>query len=434
MGSGSKKRKSSNRGASAIGTSIKNSGVGRQVQAATNKTIVPDHFKGDHGTSYYEIPVIRKQQKDVVYYSGEMSVGELASLTDVANYDSSKDGDEAGYQRNNTEKRGREFGYFISGKENTCIGEIMLNDRECAAEFIPLSNFIPEAPHHKLSAVCGILRIPSDATFFIYDGQTRRFGYISLLHYEAMLKEQGEDNDFQHMKLPFCLEQANYIEEVQRFLQHNGRSAKVPNTHRAMVVFDANAEYEAITGQTTSEKEYSLSAGVIRELNDNRTSPWHRMIKMPDTSVEEQKKLTTTMASFHTGMKGMIRWMNKQYWSPETTLGEKRNDMVEITTTYWRAVKQVCPKIWRNPDNYIMHLAQGVSSMSILMDSLFRDFFNEDKTWNISNLTESLKKSNILTTPKWWEIGDKISKRGGNYKNLELLAQDMYMQIRKNAV
>ena len=151
-------------------------------------------------------------------------------------------------------------------------------------------------------------------------------------------------------------------------------------------------------------------------------------------STEEQKKIITTMASFHTGMKGMIKWMNKQYWSPETTLGDKRNDMVEITTNYWRAVKQVCPKIWRNPDQYMMHVAQGVSSMSILMDILYRDFFNEDKAWNITNIAEALRKSNILTTPKWWEQGGKLSKRGGNYKQLELLAQDMYMQIRKNAV
>jgi DGQHR domain-containing protein len=361
-----------------------------------------------------------------------MSIGELATLTNVANYDSSKSGEKVGYQRNLTEKRGREFGYFISGEENTCIGEIMLNDRDAHAEFIPLSSFIPDAPKHKLSAVCGILRIPADAKFYIYDGQTRRFGYISLLHYELAMREKGENPDFQHMKVPFCIEQANYLEEVSRFLQHNGRAAKVPNTHKAMVVFDANIDYEAITGQTAAEREYSLSAGIIRELNDNRTSPWHRMIKMPDTSVDETKKLITTMASFHTGMKGMLKWMNKQYWSPETTLGDKRNDVCDIATTYWRAVKQVCPKIWGNPDGYVMHLAQGVSSMSILMGNLYRDFFNEDTPWNITNIAEALKKSNILTTPKWWEAGGKISKRGGNYKNLELLAQDMYMQIRKN--
>lgn len=415
-----------------VSTSLKNGSTGRVVQAATNETIVPDKFRGD-GIAFYEIPVIRKQQKDVVYYSGEMSIAELAALTSVANYNSNKDGDETGYQRNLTEKRGREFGYFISGSENTCIGEIMLNDRDKKAEFIPLKTFIPDAPMHKLSAVCGILRIPSDASFYIYDGQTRRFGYISLLHYEMAMAEKGEHPDFQHMKVPFSLEQSTYVEEVTRFLHHNGRQAKVPNTHRAMVVFDANQDYEAITGQTTAEKEYSLCAGVIRELNDNRTSPWHRMVKMPDTSAEETKQLVTTMASFHTGMKGMIRWMSRQYWSPETSLRDKRNDMAEIATTYWRAVKQVCPKIWRNPNNYIMHLAQGVSSTSILMDSLFRDFFNEDKPWNITNIAEVLKKSNILTTPKWWEVGGKLSKRGGNYKQLELFAQDMYMQIRKNS-
>ena len=300
------------------------------------------------------------------------------------------------------------------------------------AEFIPLKHLMPDISSHKLSAVCGILRIPSDAKLYIYDGQTRRFGYISLLHYEAELTKQGESVDFQHMKLPFCIEQAPYIDELSRFLDHNGRQSKVPNAHRAMVVFNANVDYDAIKGQTSSEKEYAISAGVVRELNDNRTSPWHCLIKMPDTSLEESRKLVTTMASFHTGMKGLVRWMNKQYWSPETQLGDKRNDLTDISIVFWRSVKHVCPKVWKNPENYIMHLSQGVSSMSILMDSLYRDFFNSQKTWNITNISELLKRSAILTTPKDWEVGAKISKRGGNYKQLELLAQDMYMQIKRN--
>ena len=422
--SGSKRKKTR------VSQSLKNGAVGRKVQAATNVTIVPDEFNVNE-VSFYEIPVIRKQQKDVVYYSGEMSIAELATLTAVDNYDGSRQ-DEGGYQRNGYERRGREFGYFIGGSSNTCIGEIMLNDRAAAAEFIPLSTLIPGAPQRKLTAVCGILKIPADTKFFIYDGQTRRFGYISLLHYEMAMTEKGESPDYQHMRVPFCVAQESYVEEVSRFLDHNGRAAKVPNTHKAMVVFNANKEYEAITGQTASEKEYSISAGVIQELNVNRTSPWHRMIKMPDTPTDVAKGLITPMAGFHTGMKDQIKWMNKIYWSPETALKSKRDDLAECALNFWRAIKQCCPKIWRNHEDYIMHYAQGVSVLSILMGNLYIDFVNEDRAWNITNISECLKKSSILTTPKLWLRHGKLSLKGGNRQQLKQLAQDIYMQIRKN--
>ena len=402
----------------------------RTFAGATSATIAPDEFK-KADQSYFEIPVIMKKQRNAVYFSGEMTIAQLAKLTYVDNYDSRKEEDDIGYQRNFIEGKGRAFSNFMSDQQNTCIGELMLNDRNNQAEFIPLKELVPEAPARKLSFVCGLLKIPADAKFYVYDGQTRRFGYMALLHFELEMGRRGENLDFQHLKVPFCVEQVTYMEELSRFLDHNGRHTRVPNAHRAMVVASVNETTNIIKNLTSGEKTYVLSAGVVRELNDSRTSPWHKLIKMPDTPLEEGKTLITTMASFHTGMKEMIRWMEKEYWSPETKIDEKRDDLTKISLAFWRAVKQSCPKIWRTPSNYVMHMAQGVSAMSMLMHLLYRDFFREDVEWNINNIAEHFKLSNILMTPKWWEKGRRISKRGGNFNQLRKLAEDMYMQIRK---
>jgi hypothetical protein len=123
--------------------------------------------------------------------------------------------------------------------------------------------------------------------------------------------------------------------------------------------------------------------------------------------------------------------LNKEYWSPETNDGERARDVAEICTIYWRAVRQVCPKIFKDVDNYIMSTSQGVSSMSLLMGLLYKDFFNVQTSWNIDNIARELKKSVLLTTPRKWEKGGEISsKRSGNYRGLEDLCNDIYFQIK----
>lgn len=409
---------------------LRSSAAVKNVTNATNETIIPSKvFRNKQ--SFYEIPVIKKQQKNMVYYSGEMSISELAILTHVDNYDSHS-GDEPGYQRNKTEKHGREFGYFIGELGNTCLGEIMLNDRDSKASFFSISDLHPTIPLSKMSANCGILRIPNNTKLYVYDGQTRRFGYIALLHFEMAMKAKGEEVNFHSIKVPFCIEQASYEVEVTQFVDHNNRQNRMSTSHKAMIVSHANisAGYENFHNLTAPEKVQVQIAGVARVLNDDPKSPWFNMINMPDTS--DSSKIISNMASFMTGTKEMMSWMNRTYWSPEKNIIEKRNEMSEICITYWQAIKKLCPKIWKNPENYVMHKSQGIASLSILMNILFRDFYSNGIDWNVENIYNNIKRSNILTTPKDWEKSGKISLRGGNYKQLTKLAEDIFMQIRKN--
>jgi DGQHR domain-containing protein len=388
--------------------------------------------KNNDKVDFFEIPVIRKQQKDVVYYSGEMSVKDLKSIAAVAKFDSSKEGKFKNYQRYGTEKRGDKFGVFMTGKDNTCVTEIMLNDRDSRATFIPLKSLYPKLSNDRFSSTWGILRIPKDISLFVYDGQTRMSGYSYLLEFEKMMHEKGEKVIYQSLKVPFCLEQGDYYEEVARFLQHNGRATKVSNAHKASVIYGANARHENIHDLTKKEKVYALTAGVVEELNSNTSSPWYNKIIMPDTSHDKAKNLISSLASFHTGMEKIIEWMNSNYWSPETSLEDKKSDLSDISIIFWHSIKRTCPKIWKNPDNYTMLRSQGISALSRFMKLMFQDFFLEGRDWSVNNLTQRLKKSSLLKTPKGWEVGGKISKRGGNYTQLDQLAQDIYMEIRNN--
>ena len=152
---------------------------------------------------------------------------------------------------------------------------------------------------------------------------------------------------------------------------------------------------------------------------------------MPDLA-EGNKQRLGSQGSFRTGLISFVRWLNRNYWSPETSIEERSLDLTKMTTIFWKAIKKTCPKIWRTPENYIQLKSMGISSLSLLMHILYVEFFNSDKDWTIENIYPELKKSKIITTPKEWEVGEKLQKRGGDYKALSSIQMDIYKQIKQN--
>jgi DGQHR domain-containing protein len=403
--------------------------VAKTVSIADNSSIVPDEFRNKDAT-YFEIGVIKKSQRGYDTFSGEMSLATLATVVGVDRYNG--EDAEAVYscQRSKTEIQGKKFGDFISDSRNVCLADILINDREKKVEFISLRQLGIEIPtNRKIETTHGILRIPSDSQIFAYDGQTRRFGYLTLLHYDESIIGAEMHKEYKNLNIPFTLSQVPGEVETQFFLNHNGRQTTVPSDHRAMVSHHANKNGKVITNQTNAEFIYSIVAGTCYNLVNNRSNPWFKKITMPDTSKHEER--SGSICSFNTGLKHIVSWMNKEYWSPETLEGAKSEELAEICATYWNAVKRTCPKIFRNPDDYVMTTSQGISSLSLLMQVLFKDFFSTDTKWNIENISAVLKKSSLMTTPKKWIKGGEISKRGGGYKALAQLQVDIYMQTKR---
>ena len=380
--------------------------------------------------SYFEIPVIRRQQKDVFSFSGEMDLSTLDIISQVDSYDSSNPEKLTSCQRIQMDKAAEAFAKFIVKFGNVCLGELMLNDRFGMLEFTSLKDMGIQIPSNgKAEAVFGILRVPMDAITYVYDGGTRRLGYLSLLHDDYKLIETDVYKGYKNLNVPFCISQVSALDETRFFLNHNGKQTKVSSDHRAIVTFHANKNGRVITNCTKDDYIKSIASGACFYMVKDRTNPWHRNIKMSD-SPKDAKKIVTSGAFSH-GLKKLLAWMDKEYWSPETNDGEKAQDTADICTIYWRAVRRVCPKIFKNVDNYIMSTSQGVSSLSLLMGLLYKDFFSADTTWNISNVAKELKKSSLLTSPfKWEKNGEIATKRSGNYKGLEQLCNDIYFQIK----
>ena len=347
-------------------------------------------------------------------------------------YDGNNAEAEGNGQRILCEIRARNFMEFIIDRDNVCFLEILINDREGKVEFTSLKQMGINVPQHeKLSAMHGVLRIPHEAKLYVYDGQTRRFGYLSLLHFDLDMLGTDAYEGYKHLKIPFCLCQVSPSEETRLFLQHN-KQTSVANDHKAMVSWHANKEMSNMKDHTHTEKTRSVIAGMTFLINRDRINPWYNKIAMPDLSKEENKKRFGSQGSFNTGLKRFVGWLNKNYWSPETSYSEKSQDLAGICTTFWRAVSKTCPKIWRNPENYIQLKSPGIAVLSLLMHTLYVEFFDRNLEWNIDNIHKFLKKSKIVVTPKKWEIGDELSRRGGNYKALQQLEFDIYQQIKKN--
>lgn len=403
----------------------------RTIKEADNSTIVLDEMKKVN-VSYFEIDVVKKTQKGTDYFSGEMDLHQLSVLTHVDNYNG-KQADVPGKgQRALNESRGRQFMNFIADRDNVCFMEILLNDRDGEfAEFTSLQQMgIRIKQHSKLAATHGIIRLPSNAKLYVYDGQTRRFGYLSLLHFDLEMLGTEAYKDYKHLKIPFCLCQVSPTEETKLFLQHN-KQTSVPNDHKAIVTYHAHKDQVDIRNHTYTEKMRSIVAGMTFMMNNDRTNPFYKNIAMPDLSKAENKERFATQGSFNTGLKQFIGWLNRNYWSPETLYREKSEDLADICTIFWKSVKKTCPKIWRKPEDYIQLKSHGVSTLSLLMHTLYVDFHDRNLEWNILNIHNFLKKSKIMITPKKWEIGGELQKRGGNYKALENVQRDIYAQIRK---
>lgn len=403
-----------------------------QIKKSDNETIVPKGFRPNK-TSYFEIDVIKKSQKGFTYFSGELSLSQLAALTKVDTYDGNQADVDGKGQRILNEARGLKFYDFISYGQNICLAELLLNDRDgMSAEFISLKDMnIEVAQYPKISSTHGVLKISSDSILYVYDGQTRRFGYLSLLHFDEEMLGTDAYKELKRLKIPFCLSQVSASEETDLFLQHN-KQTSVPNDHKAMVSWHINKEKPDMKNYTHAEKTRSVIAGMTYLMDRDRTNPWYKRISMPDLSLEENKKRLGGQGSFNTGLKRFVGWLNKNYWSPETSYSEKSDDLVDICTTFWRSIQKCCPKIWRTPENYIQLKSLGIATLSLLMHTLYIDFFDRNIDWNIENLSIYIKKSNIITTPRLWEVGGELQRRGGGYKALETLQRDIYDQMRKN--
>lgn len=383
----------------------------------------------DKKISYFEFPVVRKCQKGKYYFSGEMSLAALRAITTVDCYDSSDPEKLLSAQRSKIEKQAKEFAKFIIRENNVCFSEILINARYGEVEFISLREMGIEIPcNRKLETTTGFIRIPSNAILYVYDGGTRRKAYLSILEEDLELMGTEDYQEIKNFNIPFCLSQVPAMEETRFFLNHNGKQKKVSSDHRAIVSYHANKDCKVITNQSDVEYIHELVAGACFHMVGNRLNPWYKKIIMADT--EKDATRLVTVAGFKTGLKAFVRWANREFWSPETTDGEKSKDLSDICTTFWKAVKISCPKMWRNLDDYILSSSQGVSSLSMLMGSLYQDMFNSGKDWTIDNISKEIKKSKILRTPKKWEKGGDLNKKGGGYKALEDLSCDIFKQIK----
>ena len=399
----------------------------RDIKQATNVTIVPEDMR-ESKISHFEIVAFKKTQKGTDYFSGVLTLEQLAALTNVDTYSGSRHHQEGAGQRILNEGRGRKFMDFIIDRENVCFSEILMNEREAKVEFISIGQMGMEHQNGELTSHVGLLRVPIDAILYVYDGQTRRFGYLSLLHFDMDMFGIEDYSDYRHMKIPFCLCQVSAGEETKLFLEHN-KQTSVASDHKAIVSWQRPKDMCDMRHHSPFEKIRATIAGMTTMMDDDRTNPWHKNIGMPELSSEQNKKRLGSQGSFNTGLKGFVGWLNKNYWSPETSFKERSEDLANICTIFWRAIQKTCPKIHRNREKYVMWRSIGISSLSFLMHDLYIDFFDRDINWTIDNLTSTLKKSSIITTPKRWEIGEELSKNG-NYKGLDTVRNNIYKQIR----
>lgn len=380
----------------------------KKTEKHTNETIVPDAFRGRRQGDF-RIPALKNVQRGVVYYTFQMTLEQLAMLTQV----------DKTYQTCNVERKGITFGEFIDDPKHTCLGSIMGNDRQKKATFKP----------YKTHADAGILTIPMSRFINVYDGQKRRFGYLAHLR----------NNPQSDLKVSFTLTQVSREKEIAYYLDHNGKVFSAPNAHRAIVSSEMNGRRRVYDNLTRHELIYEIVAGACDNLVFH-DGPWKNFIVMSRTTPEQKKEygMISTIGSFKTGLSAFITHLDKiKFYGDNPTVDEKSEKLYEIIDVFSRAWEKACPKIWRTPKNYVMHGTKGLPVMLKVMAQLWIDIHNHgrcDDLWTVDNLRRQLRKSDIIAHAKDWEVGTgKHSGNSSGFGAIDTMANRIVQQIRMSA-
>ncbi|MCH8985824.1 MAG: hypothetical protein IIB04_04325, partial [Acidobacteria bacterium] len=142
-----------------------------------------------------------------------------------------------------------------------------MNEREAKVEFTSIQQMGVTLQNGELTSHVGLLRVPVDAILYVYDGQTRRFGYLSLLHFDMDMFGTDDYADYRHMKIPFCLCQVSPVEETKLFLEHN-KHASVASDHKAIISWQSHKDLCDMKHHTPSEKVRAVIAGMTTMMDD----------------------------------------------------------------------------------------------------------------------------------------------------------------------
>ena len=307
-------------------------------QAATNN---------GHSTSKKPLttPAVRFRQKrpDVNLYVTAISLKDLLGRFDSDTYSSDNP---SGYQRPVTPSRLRKISHYVREEEGTLPTSIVLCVRQ---------------PHRarfeSADGASGTLTIDAGVPMWVVDGQHRLYGLRRAL-------EKDKAKWLADYQLPVVIvDGIDAYEEMRTFHVINTRQKGVPTdvVDRHLLSM-RDAEGLALI-EREGEKNYLRGRATMLadHFNDDESSPWRGMIRMPGDSPKPEH--TLKQHSLVTSLEPVLRDGFVKRVTDE--------EAARLLLNYWNAARDIWSTAFETPKDYVLQKPLGAAVMhQILPDVL----------------------------------------------------------------
>ncbi len=307
-------------------------------QAATNN----GHSTGEKPLA---APAVRFRQKrpDVNLYVTAISLRDLLGRFDSDTYSSNNP---SGYQRPVTPSRLRKISHYVREEEGTLPTSVVLCVRQ---------------PHRarfeSADGTAGTLTVDAGVPMWIVDGQHRLFGLRRAL-------EKDKAKWLADYQLPVVIvDGIDAYEEMRTFhvinTRHKGVPTDVVDRHllsmrqaEGLALIDREGEKNYLRGRATM---------LVDSLNDDDSSPWHGMIRMPGDPLKPEH--TLKQHSLVASLEPVLRdGFVKRVTDEEAT---------RLLLNYWNAARSIWGTAFEAPKEYVLQKPLGAGALhQILPDVL----------------------------------------------------------------
>ena len=288
-----------------------------------------------------------------------LTANELITNTKVDKFNSNLDlmDENNGYQRPATPSRVKKLGNTLH--KNTIEGEdfpmptaVLFSDRGVNIKYGE-----------------GYIEYNSNDQFPIIDGQHR----VSGLKYAIEEKNNEIIGDYEYPVV--IMHNLDKLKEMRQFSVVNG-TAKSVNT--ALVYYQLSQIQEELGDEELKETEKwkVIGAKILKNLNTDDKSVWHKRILMPDQNKFTKTEITedpskafqriTTATSFIVSLRPIISFADKKVLYGKT-INEKVDILTQIINAWWTCLAQLMPDAFNDPSNYVVQKTAGIFSLHMLL-------------------------------------------------------------------
>jgi DGQHR domain-containing protein len=364
------------------------------------------------------LPALALQQNGYRIYVTGIRADDLSAFTRIDRFDPTLEPDnpKQGYQRKEDMPRVKKLGNWLRKQLEDDAGVLMptailTSTRNSRVDFDEATRTIT---------------LHRAAPLYVVDGQHRRAG----LRYAIEEKSLEALRDFD---VPLIIvEDLTREIEMQQFAVVNGTQKGVRTDLVNMIL----TQLTAAKGDDVIEEKDQWKVVVSRTiaaLNEDRGGPWEHRIIMPNertfTKAEEEARpelkgqQLVRATSFMTSLRPIYDYLRQYFETQNLTLEERAQEMAQVITAFWRAVRTLNPDAFETPDEFVLQKTPGIFALHRMCARLLPTMHIAARKWDEENFHAVLEPCSELANPDYWNAENGEAAKYGSMKGFAELAE-----------